>query len=288
MKLSWKHFVFLSFTFTLVTACATPPRPEFATFAKAGSAYAVALDNLLIVAGDLQIDTTSWNLVMNKDSHSLPETIYNDMNKTDKDRLDQLSRLRKHAQLLARYFSLLNDLATSDAPEKVKSSIDGVITNITATNLGVPSPVSAASPIAQVAVEAKLRVELRDELNARKDVIQRELYFLEKLLEKLKGDIEHAITLTQEEKEQTLVINPLISETPLKDPDAWVKTRRNFMQMSMVPEELGKASEAATELRKAFEGLISGEVTMERLNALMADIEGLVSMAENINSKIRS
>lgn len=274
----------LVFISALMIGCATPPKSEFATFAQVGTGYAVAVDKLLSAAGTAQVDSTSWTLVVERRVTGMDDKTYSDKNHSDLSRLEQISRLRQHAQLLGQYFGLLEALASSDAPERTKASIDGIVSELNNLRQGMPPLVSALPQIGSVAVDFKIRVALREELDKRKDVIREHLTIQEQMLQELNKQIKHALSLNKEAQEQILVIEPLLSKTSLKDSEDWVSTRRRVIYTSLTIDELGKASRAATKLREAFEGLISGEATIGRLNALITDIENLLSVAETIKS----
>jgi hypothetical protein len=115
---------------TLTGGCGTPTRDEFKTFARAGSAYAGAVDRLLLAAGAAQVDSTSWTLALEKQTTGMDEKTYASRNEADVSRLEQISRLRRHAQLLGRYFSLAESLATSDDPAKTQAALDGVVSRL--------------------------------------------------------------------------------------------------------------------------------------------------------------
>lgn len=268
----------------LMIGCATPPKSEFATFAQAGTGYAVAVDKLLSAAGTAQVDSTSWTLLIERRVTGMDDKTYSDKNRSDLSRLEQISRLRQHAQLLGQYFGLLEALASSDAPERTKASIEGIVSELNNLRQGMPPLVSALPQIGNVAVDFKIRVALREELDKRKDVIREHLTIQEQILQELNKQIKHALSLNKEAQEQILVIEPLLSKTSLKDSEEWVSTRRRVVYTSLTIDELGKASRTATKLREAFEGLISGEVTIGRLNALITDIESLLSVTETIKS----
>lgn len=274
--------VFLTF---LVVGCATPTKSEFTAFAQAGSGYAVAVDKLLVAAGAAQVDSTSWTLVVEKQTTGMDDETYNAKNQQDISRLEQIGRLRQHAQLLGQYFGLLEALATSNAPDRTKTAIDGVVTELSKLKKELSSVTTALPDIGKVVVYLKIRSALRDELNNREKTIREHLEIQERLLKELTDQIKHALTLNKESNEQTLIIEPIVSSEKLKNTECWISTRRRILYTPLTIEELGTASRAATKLREAFEGLITGEVTIGRISALITDIEGLLSLAETIKSQ---
>ena len=274
-----------SFISLLFSGC-TPPRPEFSAFAQAGSGYAVAVDKLLTASGTAQVDSTSWTLVSERQSTGMDQKTYDAKNNQDTLRLTQITKLRQHARLLGQYFGLLESLSSSDAPERTKKAIEGVVSNLEKITNDFGPLAKGLSVIGQVAVDFKIRSELKDELDKRKDTIRKSLAIQEQLLLELKGDITHALTLSKNIQEETLVSGPLLSEhaAQLKDPEQWVSKRRTVLNTSIAIDELSAASVAATKMREAFEGLITGENTIGRVNSLLTDIEALLSIAESIKS----
>jgi len=284
MYLHLKHFFLVSiFILFVISGCATP-RTEFSTFAQTGGTYAVAVDKLLVAAGTAQVDSTSWSLIAEKEDTGMDEKIYYELSKTDVDRLQVISRLRKHAHLLGQYFGMLEALATSDAPQRTKDAIEGIVTGLKSLDLKLPQTTAALPAMGNVIVDLKIRHDLQEELKNRKETIREELYIQEQLLKDLKDQITHALNSQKQKMETTLVVNPIVKQKKLSDPEKWAATRRKIVYMSATVDELGQASQAATKLREAFEALLSGEVTIGRLNALIADIQALLSIAETIKS----
>jgi hypothetical protein len=268
---------------SVVTGCATP-KTEFSTFAQAGGAYAVAVDKLLGAAGAAQVDSTSWSMVADKEDGTWNTANYKKLNEADLYRLQEIKRLSWHAQLLGQYFGMLESLATSDAPQQTKDAIGGVIKGLQILNLQLPQGVPALPAIGEAVVDLKIRQALQDELNARKEIIRAELYLQEKLLKVLSGDITHALKSQRQKQEETLILKPLSERGALTDPEKWVAARHKIVFANRAVDELSQASQVATKLRQAFESLLSGEVTVGRLNALITDIQALLLIAETIKS----
>ena len=281
MKVHWKSLVLITLIPALMLGCITS-RSEFTTFAQAGGGYATAVDQLLVAAGTAQVDSTSWGLVAHKVDGTLNDNTYEVLDAEDSNRLKETNRLRRHAQLLGQYFGLLESLATSDAPGQTEEAIKGVVKELNNLNLQLPQGVSALPAFGALAVDLRIRVALRKELDKRKDVIRSEILIQEKLLKQLSAQITHALRRNKQNMENELVINPLNDNKPLKNPEQWVSTRRRVVYMETTIQEINNVSQAATKLRQAFEGLLSGEITIGRLNALITDIEGILSIAETI------
>ncbi|MCX7011887.1 MAG: hypothetical protein NTW86_04865 [Candidatus Sumerlaeota bacterium] len=264
-------------------------RKEFALFAQAGKTYAAAEDALLTAAGDAQVDSTSWSLIAEKvdaakTGKTVEKQLYDDWTQEDEKRLKTIADLRAQARLLGRYFTQLGDLATSDAPERVQKAIEGTIASL--TELGAPQEagVSAVPSVAGVATDWWIRAALRHELEKRKDLIRLELAAHRKLVERVKGQIAQALTKSNEIQVDGLVLAPLRSANPINESVKWVALRHEMVNLPVSVAELDKAAHAATELSETFDSLVSGKLTMARLNALMTDVEALLSIAEKIKS----
>ncbi len=273
----------------LLGGCANPQRSEYATFAQAGSEYAKAVDKLLVVAGQAQVDSSSWIFVSNKNTFGVvSEKSYNDLTDQDKKRLQIIRDLQIHTRLLGKYFDQLNYLAISDAPERTKNSIEGLITSMTELvpqlNASYPEVFNALPQISDMAVDMKIRGELREELNVRQNVIRRQLVIQERLLKRLRADITKALTDEASIKEDLFVKGPLLDKKPLVKMEEWVAKRHEVIYLLPITvAELESAGEAAEKMKEAFEILLSGKDAMSRINSLVKDIESILAIADAVN-----
>jgi uncharacterized coiled-coil protein SlyX len=269
---------------TLTGGCGTPTRDEFKTFARAGSAYAGAVDRLLLAAGAAQVDSTSWTLALEKQTTGMDDKTYAARNEADVSRLEQISRLRRHAQLLGRYFSLAESLAASDDPAKTQAALDGVVSRLSDIKKELAPVLETLPDLGKAAVDLRIRGALRDELRRREPLLREHLAIQEQLLATLTDQVRKALSLGRQSQEQMLVMSPMLADSDLRNVEGWVSTRRRVLMASMAMDELEAASHAATELREAFEGIVAGNVTVAKMNALLADVHSLLSVAESIDS----
>jgi hypothetical protein len=261
---------------------------QFTGFAQAGTTYANAVDKLLLVAGKTGVDATSWRLLQDDAMKNQDLESYKRLSSTDKERLAIISRLRAHGRLLKRYFSLLNELATSDSPERAHQAMGDVVDGI--NSLGkqlrgneLVSNKDAFAAVTKLAIGSRIRSILRDEFEKHKDTIRVELNTQEQLLKALADAIQHDLTITNEIREKRLVIDPLIAKEPVSRPQEWVGDRLAVLTSEAKVEELSTAGDAARELREAFEELVSGRLDLERVNILLSDLESILAVAETIN-----
>jgi hypothetical protein len=104
--------VVLAILIAFAAGCASTK--QYTRFAQAGTIYTGAVDKLLLVVGNTGVDATSWRLLQDDAIKNQDLESYEKLSSIDKERLVIISSLRTHARLLERYFSLLNELATSD------------------------------------------------------------------------------------------------------------------------------------------------------------------------------
>jgi len=271
----------------LVVGCA-PTTNEYAGFAQAGTTYAVAVDQLLVVAGNTGIDATSERFLQDDALANVSLESYQKLTSVDRERLQIIGRLRAHARLLALYFSLVNQLATSDAPERAQQALGGVVDNL--NSIGnqlrgskIVTNKDAITSVTSLVVGFSIRGMLKDELNKRKDTIQVELNTQEELLKALADAIQHDVSVINQSREQRLIINPLRAEEPISNPDQWVKNRRIILTSQATVEELKTASGAAKKLRLAFDNLVEGKLDLQQINTLLIDLDSILAVAEVIN-----
>jgi hypothetical protein len=269
---------------------------ESANLAKAGTTYAAAMDSLLVAAATIEIDTTSERLLQDDALSNQTLSQYQNLSGEDEKLLQVITQLRAHVALLARYFELLLRLATSDAPARIGEAIgddkSGVIGNLNTVSAGLrssgfigPTGAAVAGPISSVVVGGLIRGALKDELNARKDTIQKELLLQEQLLQALSDRITHDLEITKETREQRLVIGPLTAAAPISDPDVWIVNRRSVLTMKMTAEQLTTASADVRKLREAFEDFVAGKLTFERVDSLLTDFNTLLTIAETLKKE---
>jgi hypothetical protein len=284
----------LLLTFAIFTAGCKSTK-EYANLAKAGTTYASAIDNLLVATGEIQIDATSESLLQDAALSKLSLNQYQRLSNEDKRLLQVLKQLRVHVKLLSKYFGLMYELATSDAPDRAEKAIgdgsSGLIGNLNSVGTALRGSgfltgraAAAAGPITKLAVSGIIRGALRDELNARQLTIRRELELQERLLKALSDRITANLSNIQNQREQRLVINPLTSGTPIGNPDEWVSNRRSVLTMKLTAEQLGAASDDVKKLREAFEDLISGKLTLDRIDSLIADFDSLLTISEKLKA----
>lgn len=255
---------------------------QYAGFAQLGSTYAAAVDKLLVAAGNIKIDATSEQLLANKKLATPTLSDYRAMSEVDLERLQSLGKLRAHVKLMGRYFSAMSDLATSTAPDRAATAAAGAAKGL--QDLKLPAD-KAVSPLAKLVVSSVIRGELRKELEARQETIRKELSLQEELIKDLAAILQQDLKTTSQKVENRVVIEPLIATAAISKPDAWVSDRRKVLLLTTLPDELETASAAVKKLREAFEDLVVGKLTIDRVNSLLTDFGAVLSIAETIKTE---
>ena len=273
-------------------------RQAYANLAQAGTLYAAAIDNLLIAAANISIDTNSESLIADDgpQGNQIDLQEYQRITGVDKKRLEITAKLRQHVRLLSRYFGLLHELGTSDAPQRAQAAIgdadSGLIGNLNRVSreLRDANAVSVAGasvlgPITGAIADGLIRSALKGELNKRKEVIRQELHLQEKLLKFLSEQIKEDLTDAQQGREKRLIEKPITAPTPIPNPDKWVSDRRTVLTMKLTAEQLQVASDNMEKLREAFEDLVNGKLAFDKVNSLITDFEVLLSIAEKLKNQ---
>ena len=271
----------------LSTGCATTQ--EYAGFAQAGSSYAAAVDRLLVASRDTTIDATSNKLLQNDALTNLTTAQYRTQSETDLMRIEVIQGLRLHADLLGRYFRTMSKLTDSTAPADVKAALGGTVDGLNAvgkqlrgSTLLDANAKAAIGGLAQLAVSAKVRGALKEELQVREATLRQELALQEQLLKALADAIAQDVKLMAQAREERQVITPLTTDKPIPNPDQWIAARRSVMLITPEIAELQNASRAAADMRATFEDLIAGRLTTARLLGVIADLDAIISIAEHL------
>jgi hypothetical protein len=260
---------------------------RYAGLADLGSAYAGALDRLLVLAGTVSVDATSERLL--QDREIAPQTVksYQKLSDIDVKQLAIIDDLRKHVQLLATYFGLLKQLAASDASDQATKSLDATASSVSTLGKRLRENDMALgadlfTTLTKIAVAGAVRGALRTELARHGDTIRTELNTEKVLLAALSGDIQHALATTREIREARSVIGPFVATEPIKNYDEWIASRKAVLNMNSPAAELAAASTALGRLREAFEGLMSGKLDDDQIRAVEGDFKAVMALTDTV------
>lgn len=288
MKLTKRAMILPAASLLLLSGCGllnTPQRSEYAAFAQAGAGYTEAVGKVLDAAGKAQVDATSWSIVdIKKKSGTMSEEEYKALTEVDKERIKILKELQGHAVLFGEYLSLLNKLAGSDSPGRIKAEIEGAFKGMAALSphAALSSPVGPA--VTEIFVDARIRKELKEELVNRKRVILKELELQNELLTTLERHILNDLNTVQKIRERQFVILPLAAEAPLAKPEEWVAKRRDIFFVAKEAENINAARQIVHNMSVTFEAITTDKDVVGSINALIIDIERIVAVADALNS----
>lgn len=288
-------------TFILVTAIATLSTgckytEEYQKLTDASYKYTVAVDELLVKAGELQIETTSENILANDSQVNQTVAQYRKFSKQDKEILEIITKIREHNRLLQKYFSKLGELASSDAPENTQAEIEGIANNLQTISSNLRT--SSLSPntgllkgIGHLAIHSKINGALREELQKRDRTIIQELEIQREMLKKLSDFMQSKVERKQNALEMRSVIDPLTQEEEIADKESWIQKRKEILATNMHVQELKNAGDALTEFKNVFKDSVEGKINSVRLSNALNDIDSFLALLENkqeLNSQANS
>lgn len=287
-KVHFPVIIAIAIATTCLSACRSTD--EYKKLAQAGTNYYNALNQLLDLAVETRIDESSEELLLQDRENNQTSDDYNDFSDSDRNRIDLINRLKKHNSLLSKYFKLLQDLAGSDAPERTQTAIGGVVDNLntigkTLRTSNLIENKEVFQGIGKLIVSSKIRGALKEELEKRNQTIMLELKTQQELLDALSTQIKGELKGIQDRQELRLVINPFLEPTPIADEDAWIATRRELLTQEVTAAELENASQALGDFQNIFQDFVEGQSSSGRINALLTDIENLLSVIEKLKTK---
>lgn len=274
----------------LLTSSCGATLGEYKKFADAGREYAVAMDSLLATSANVFVSSSSENLLAADEQIPANDRVkYAESKKTLEGYLRQVALARRHTVLLAKYFRSLEDLASSDAPQKAQETSTIIFTQLTDTGnriAAIPGLTTAAadslSKIPSLIISAQIEGALRAELAARKNAIYREMVIQEHIQKLLARQIQSDVTSARNFKENRTIKPAYVSSTPIESPSEWIAMRAEISSTNLTSEALDEAAETSRELIKAFEDLLSDRLTAARASALVDSIRQLSEIARGL------
>lgn len=272
---------------TLLVACGQSIS-DYRRFAAAGSAYAEALDTLLVQSANVSIDASSENLLAAHGHQSdRNETRYAKNTLSEKRWVELLARMRQHVDLLRSYFLSLERLAYTDAPQQAQLATERIFRDV--ARLGVEigaspeiriNPEAAAIP--KLYLSSRIKGALRQALALRKDAIYRELWLQDKVLDILLIQMKRDLQTIHNLQEERVLLPIYVLPTPVQDPDTWIAKRRAARTATLTVQALERAHETSGDLREAFQLLLADRFTPVRASNLLEDIHGLVKVGKEL------
>jgi hypothetical protein len=285
-KIKYLLVAFLSTT--LVTGCRS--NADYSKLALAGSKYLDAVDLLLAESTNTRINLTSEQILANdRIGTGIDATQYQQSSAADLKRITSIDRIAKHNLLLKKYFSLLLELANSDAPQKAQVEVEKVAKNITQLGAAIRtgSGANTAPPNRLLGsgvnfiVKLQVRQALKKELEQRGNLITNELTIqaeaLERISEILLKDKERLIQF----QENRFVIGPIIQDTRISNEDEWIKTRERIMTMNITSEKFQSASSALNNFKNIFQSVLEGKSDLSSIDNFLTEVETFTNLVAN-------
>ncbi len=277
--------IFLTTLALLLGACGANV-DEYKNLSQAGQKYSEALERLLIKSGNITIDRTSEDLIVEDISgNNITPARYSSRSKQDKIALVSLQRIVTQVRLLKSYFKQLELLANSDSPAIASSraaSIGGNISQLTGVMKSQDVLLKNFVPsVVKISISANIRQSLRNELTLRGKTILEALEIQERLVGFLRGSIESNMGAIAESREIRDVVPPIISTNPIRDPDEWIKLRRDTLTYSQTVSELTEASQSLAEFKYLFKAILEDKVTSARIESFLKETDDFIKLFEN-------
>lgn len=263
---------------------------EYKNLSQAGQLYADALERLLIKSGQITIDRTSEDLLVEDISgNNITTARYGVSSRQDKLNLASLQRIITQVRLLRSYFKQLEILANSDSPATANSRATNIGNNIaklsgTMRNKDVLLKNFAPS-VVKVTVSANLRQALRTELSLRGKTILEALEIQETLVANLRETINSNMASIVESREIRYVVPPITSPTEIGNPEAWIKLRRDTLTYNQTIDELTEASQSLTEFKSLFKAILEDKVTSVRIESFLKETDDFIKLVEKNKPK---
>jgi molybdopterin converting factor small subunit len=265
---------------------------EYKKLAQAGVAYADALDTLLDFTVETQIRESSEALLAF--DRDIPQTrkFYGEVAQQEVKILDSISRLKEHNHLIVRYFGLLQDLAGSDAPDRASAEVGKVAANLNKLGAELRSDPLLndrqsrfAQGVTKLVISSRIRGALRNELDERGSMLMLELNTQAELLDVLGNELKDMLTKIKGFREQKLVIEPYAMPGVIASEETWIQVRKDIIKLEVTSKELKSASIALADFSGVFQDFIEGKPSQGRVNNLLADIENLLSVIEELKKE---
>jgi len=263
-------------------------------FSDAGIHYTKAVDELLQVTADTIIEDDSnmllylQDLTLMEDKKKESKLLETRIKQHDKEvlaLLKTLAQFRRQTHMLNGYFTKLQALTDTEAPEGTAKAVGQLSTSINNASLALEKseklPISVAekealSGLAGLASKGVQSAKLREALERDATIIGAELLLHEKLLAKLAGILEHSAKKKFVTARKVKILKPYKSKT-IKNKEEWKKARENLLKSTASIPTLFAATEAAREMRLVWEGILEGKTDIASVQLLLADINDLTA-----------
>lgn len=261
---------------------------EYRKLTEAGNKYTIAVEELLVVASKLQLDSSSERILHDDRIINQSVTQYQKISNQDREILQTIDDIRSHNRLLQKYFNKLEELATSDAPSEAQQEIEYISNNINSISFKIQKSrlftnrsQGLLKKITNIPVHSQIKGAIRKELEKRNQTILRELTLQREMLKELGGFMNHRSEEIKQAQEIRLIIRPLIANKRIEDENKWIEQRRKIFLIDRQMAELTNASKILDEFKDIFQASVQGKINSRRLNNTLKDIDSLLVLLEN-------
>jgi hypothetical protein len=271
--------------------CASRRVNQFAAFAEAGRLYSEAVNELTIEAGNAAIDADSAVLLASRESLSEMERLQalKEHKETLQPLLTVLFDLRKQTILLRRYFVVLAQLASDDAPSGIAERASGLVGELQTIGPGLKSAkigdaeissfVDAAVPVVVGHFQAKA---LESHLRAHSNTLEQQLEIQRAVVAALAESTTSHLEIVIQQSETEIVARPYVTGGQL--PGDWADRRRESITASVTIQSVDRAVSASEELKRLFIALAENKETGTSFDELLADINAVLDFVELVRS----
>lgn len=261
--------------------------------ASSGVAYGTALDTLLTATEETAVDASSARALSQGQGVKTPASrveILKGQDELVERTLGDLEKLRRHARLLKRYFQALADLADSATDETASRAVAGSAEALETLgkDLGSSSTLSkeqkdAIGKAASLVVQGVRERAIARELEARANVIDRQLQIHHELLKALRDKIKDDTRSVYDLGYARDVRKPFETDQ-IADARDWISRRRAYLLMDRNIEALEKAGDAASRLRSAWKAWVENRFDAAALADALKQVDSAVALAATVKA----
>jgi hypothetical protein len=275
-----------------LAACATQRIEKAGQVANAGVAFADAVPAVLDESFVLSVAANSSVLAADQPrlTPAQRETDLTTHDQALKAQLPILHDLKTHARLLRSYFIALGAIVSSDATTGISAATGKIVSELSKAGVDLSKkqvggfPISdAIQPAIDFAVATYQNAVLSNELRERGHTIERELELQRAALsligEQMRADADARI----EHELRKPVFTDYVNATPL--PSDWTERRIAAFRQTADLDSLNKAVAAAENLHNSWIAFAQDRLDEASLLQLLKDIDELVAMADQMQSK---
>ena len=298
-------YIALSSIFLIGLISCTQTIRQSSDLSQAGIKYSDAMSKLLDVTTDTVIDSDNNDLLYqqkltsneNKEEEREKLKEFLDQhNKEVKKLIETIGLFQNYTRLLKDYFTNLQALASSNAPETATIVIGELSGKINEANKAITKKEKvllsdgekdAIGKLAGVVAKGIQSAMLQHALKRDASIIGEQLLLQEKLLAKLSDmlDSRYKDYVTIMEKER--VRKPYINKTITNEED-WKEVRSQFLKSVFLDQSLENAKSAIKELRLIWENILNEKQDIGSIQSTLSDINEFLNDVNKLKESIQA